>query len=60
MEGQSIAYGIYEEGGKQQHFVDEHKFKGYLTIIIEAIGELKRVLTECIVFFIRLQSCANP
>ncbi len=38
----SIAYGIYEEGGKQRRIcLDEHKFKGCETIIIEADRRIK-------------------
>ena len=38
----SIAYGIYEEGGKQRRLcLDEHKFKGCETIIIEADRRIK-------------------
>ena len=38
----SIAYGIYEEGGKQRRLcLDEHKFKGCEAIIIEADKRIK-------------------
>ena len=38
----SIAYGIYEEGGKQRRLcLDEHKFKGCEAIIIEADRRIK-------------------
>ena len=38
----SIAYGIYKEGGKQRRLcLDEHKFKGCETIIIEADRRIK-------------------
>ena len=38
----SIAYGIYEEGGKQRRLcLDEHKFKGCERIIIEADRRIK-------------------
>ena len=37
-----IAYGIYEEGGKQRRLcLDEHKFKGCEAIIIEADQRIK-------------------
>ena len=37
-----IAYGIYEEGGKQRRLcLDEHKFKGCETIIIEVDRRIK-------------------
>ena len=38
----SIAYGIYEEGGKPRRLcLDEHKFKGCEAIIIEADKRIK-------------------
>ena len=38
----SIAYGIYEEGGKQRRLcLDEHKFKGCEAIISEADKRIK-------------------
>ena len=38
----SIAYGIYEEGGKPRRIcLDEHKFKGCEAIIIEADKRIK-------------------
>ncbi|MEC8208925.1 MAG: hypothetical protein VX051_00555, partial [Verrucomicrobiota bacterium] len=37
-----IAYGIYNEGGKQRRLsLDGHKFKGCETIIIEAERRIK-------------------
>jgi hypothetical protein len=38
----SIAYGIYEEGGKPRRLcLDEHKFRGCETIITEADRRIK-------------------
>jgi hypothetical protein len=43
----SIAYGIYEEGGKQRRLcLDEHKFKGCEAIIIEADQRIKARHTQ--------------
>jgi len=37
-----IAYGIYEEGGKQRRLcLDEHKFRGCEAIMIEADQRIK-------------------
>lgn len=42
-----IAYGIYEEGGKQRRLcLDEHKFRGCEAIIIEADQRIKARSTQ--------------